>query len=385
MQKTEGRADMTKNEESGTVQNSLPEYTAKVLLLGGIDLWRAAGIPAADEAVSALLEGHAYRCSGLCCSMSQNGMRCCVPEAAVSRFRDAKIDLAALSRVPRECLQDVLEMLGSVKSIGAAQSRMLAQRPEIVLSNGVRLGFLYFSEGVNEDGFAYEADFWGDGVSDAVRMLLPQCDHVIILFRAGVQGLKLPLPELRTRCRRLIDAGASIVCGISPDTLMGWEEYGKGLIFYGLGSPAQTVSSDVRGSLAVSVAFQRNGKLSYEACLLEERDGALSYSGDETIKAKINVQNALLADEPAYLAQANKACLERYESDESALLFSETHGQGPGRILGLLLKRKQREKQEEMLHKLLSGQSLRYMTLRALEAKRKRRFKTAHPEEQVHK
>jgi len=360
---------MAKSEGGAAAQTVLPKPLAKIALFGGMDILRLPEAPAQDETVRQFLQAHAC-CCGICAGGLERGASGAALKAAASRIREFGIDLAALYDVPWGRLKDVSEAFQEVKRVGAGQNRALADRPEIVFLNGVRLGFLFLSEQNAAGGYACEADFWKDGVFDAVRMLLPQCDHVVVLFRAGLRGMDLPLPELRDRCRRLIDAGASVVCGVAPDTRMGWEEYAQGLIFYGLGALAGPEDA-ADGPLAVSIGFERNGKLSYEARLLEAKAGVLRFSESEPLKARVNAQNALLANEPAYLKEADRLCLARYESGQDALPGVSARGQKRGIFPGLLQKKAGLEREEANLCRLLFSPSLRQMTLRALNAKQK--------------
>jgi len=151
---------------------------------------------------------------------------------------------------------------------------------------------------------------------------------------------------------------------------MGWEEYAQGLIVYGLG--VFTDSQDTAdGSLAVSVDFERNGKFSYEARLLETQEGVLRFSQSDPLKARVNTQNALLANETAYLAEADRLCLARYESGEDELPGVRARGHKRGGISELLRKKATPAQEEERLQGLLSSPSLRQMTLRALRAEQK--------------
>jgi len=366
----ERQKTMAKSEGGAAGQISMPKPLAKVLLLGGANMPHLPEAPAPDEAVVRFLQAHACRCCGICAGGSERGAFDAATETAASRIKEFGIGLAAFYDVPQERLADVFSAFKEVKHIGAGQTRAAAARPEILFLNGVRLGFLFLSEQDGAGGYACEADFWGDGVFDAVRMLLPQCDHVIVFYRAGLPGMDLPLPELRARCRRLADAGASVVCSVSQDARMGWEEYAQGLIVYGLG--VFTDSQDTAdGSLAVSVDFERNGKFSYEARLLETQEGVLRFSQSDPLKARVNTQNALLANETAYLAEADRLCLARYESGEDELPGVRARGHKRGGISELMRKKATPAQEEERLQGLLSSPSLRQMTLRALRAEQK--------------
>lgn len=62
------------------------------------------------------------------------------------------------------------------------------------------------------------------------------CDYVIVLSHAGLENQYYPLPEVRSFCRMLIDAGADCVIGSHPHTVQSWEYYKDKPIVYSLGN-----------------------------------------------------------------------------------------------------------------------------------------------------
>jgi hypothetical protein len=160
----------------------------------------------------------------------------------------------------------------------------------------------------------------------------------------------------------MIEAGASIVLGVAADEPLGWEEYGRGTVFYGLG----TLAGD---SLAVSVTFERNGRYSYESRLLQAGGGTISFSNDDEKKEAINSKNALLFNESAYLDAVDRACFDYYQAEGYSALFGSNIKRG---ILSALLRKKPIDDQrdtETALKDLLANTSRRFAVLRALNGK----------------
>ena len=269
-------------------------------------------------------------------------------------LKQMDVDVVSLAAMQGGRLDEVRAALGETKTVGAGETEALANAPYICCANDVRLGFLAFSER-RTGGFDGRADLLGLAVYDHVRMLLSQCDHVIVLVHAGLEGGELPLPEWQVRYRRLIDAGASAV--VDTGAAKGWEAYKQGLIFYGLGDPTGGAS------LALSLTLLQNGRLRYEALALECADGEIQFSSNEAQKQCINEQNMLLLNQTGYLEAVDTMCLKYYEAHDPL----QKHG-----ILETLLAAKgeaARCEEESKLLDILANESVRYALLRALTAK----------------
>ncbi len=307
------------------------EDAAHVLILGGVDVCTevfragevlARQIQAQDLLVAALDQAEAVQ---------------------IRWLQDAGMGLVALAAMRGEDCAPVLP--DGMQSIGSGESEAMANRPFIRCINGVRLGFVSLAE-QPLDGFNARADILHLAAYDRVRMLLCQCDHVIVLVHSGVSEGTLPLPEWRARYLRLIDAGASIV--VDTGCAKGWEMYQHGLVFYGLGSPAEA------DSLGLFLTLRRNGRFSYEARALQNTSGTLDLSQNDAFRAKIDAQNNLFTDEAVYLCAADEMCDELY----CRIAAGRKRG-----VLGLFSPH---ENEELRLVPLLENESLRILTLRAL-------------------
>jgi hypothetical protein len=226
----------------------------------------------------------------------------------------------------------------------------------VLCVNDVRIGFLGYSER-RAGAFDRRADILGLMACDQVRMLLNQCDHVIVLVRAGLPDAGLPLPEWRARYRRFIDAGASVVA--DTGAAQGWETYRNGLVFYGLGEPESEYS------LALLLTLRQNGAFTFETRMLETVAGELRFSENEAFKRKIDNANGYYSDDATYLRAVNEMCLNDYamrgEAKKRGILRTILPGAGDSARLA----------EEEKLLLLLGDESRRWMTLRALTRKDK--------------
>ena len=339
------------NQQIETIEPNLPEETtepvetisARVLLLGGVGALSGATL-AMEEPLQADCAAHDLRVSAL---------SACDKSAAVW-LKQNGADVVSLAGMQGGQTEEIADALGEAKLVGAGQTEALANAPVVLCVNDVRIGFLAYSER-RAGGFDGRADILGLAVYDHVRMLLSQCDHVIVLVSAGLEGGELPLPEWRARYRRLIDAGASAV--VDTGSVKGWEAYKHGLIFYGLGEPTASAS------LMLSLTLLQNGRLRYEARVLKSAGGKIGYSTDETEKQRINEQNALFFNDAAYLAAADAMCRRYYEEREEP--------QKRGFLEALLGIRGEaaRQAEETRLNDLLGNESRRLAMLRALSAR----------------
>jgi hypothetical protein len=124
------------------------------------------------------------------------------------------------------------------KACGAGKDVLDARRPIIVEYNGVQVGIIACCEaqfGVARHNQAGVAEF-GPWVYEAVRDLREKVDAVIVSVHAAVEDSPWPSPYIQELYRSYIDAGATVVHGHHAHVPQGYEEYGKGVIFYGMGN-----------------------------------------------------------------------------------------------------------------------------------------------------
>lgn len=310
------------------------QLEAKVLLLGGVGA-ESGALPVIGTDLAATVAAQDLRIGAL-----HSG-----DAAAAAWLMQAGVGLIALAGMRRNSEDASSIGLIGVDGIGAGETVALANRPVVLCINGVRIGVLSYGEQLAGE-FSGRADILSLSAYDQVRTLLNQCDHVVVLVRAGLTGAELPLPEWRARYRRFIDAGASVVA--DTGSVKGWEAYKNGLVFYGLGS-AQDVDS-----LGLFLTLRQNGRLDYEARALEQTSGKLDFSQNDSFKSSMNAQNALLTDEAAYLRAANQMCLRYYSEHEQP------------QKRGMFSALRPQSNEEEKLLSLLKNESRQLAVRRAL-------------------
>ena len=311
------------------------EDTARVLILGGVE--PPASPFSASEALQTELNKQDLRVSALHQGDSSTAVW----------LTQAGIELISMAGLRSESGEAAAIGFIGVNTIGAGDTESMANRPYIHCVNGIRLGVVALAEQTSGI-FNYRADILSLAALDRIRMLLNQCDHVIVLARSGLDQAELPLPEWRARYRRLIDAGASAV--VDMGGAKGWEAYKQGLVFYGLGSPTGA------DSLGLFLALQRNGKFTYEARALQNTS-SLDFSANDSFKEQIDAQNKLFTSEKNYLRAVDEMCRRLYCEMES----SQKRG-----IRGLFSSHAE---EEQKLASLLENESMRWMTLRAIRLK----------------
>jgi len=342
--------------------------TTKVLLLGGVGPL-APSAPRKDAAVSALFAGHDLRALSLLkdAAYAESGVS---GKAAAEWAAGIGVDVVSLAGMEGEHCSETRDLLGGVELIGAGETEAETFRPLLRNIGGVRLGVLALAER-RAGGFDGRANILHPLACDRVRMLQAQCDHVIVFCHAGLPKANLPLPEWRARYRRLVDSGASVVVGMPPAGVSGWEEYRHGLVFYGLGTLADDREGADARSLALSLKLGQNGRFTYEVHMLERDCGTLRVCESEATKQSINETNALFFDERAYLAQSTALCRAAFDAWERETCAIHAQGFGRGLLNALLPQSANNAKREDeaQLKALLENESLRLAVLRALVAR----------------
>jgi len=341
---------------------------AKVLLLGGLGPLSPSALPQPDEETAALFAGHDLRGLGLLADAAF-AQTAASGKTALDFCAKLGADVVSLAGMEGGALTQTRGLLGAIDSVGAGEAEAEAFRPVVRNIGGIRLGILAFSER-RAERFDGRANILHPMVYDRVRMLQAQCDHIVVFCHAGLPKANLPLPDWRARYRRFIDAGASIVAGMPPSGISGWEEYRNGLVFYGLGTLADDREDAGDRSLALQLALERNGRFRYEVRMLERAGGTLRLCEREAEKKEINDINALLVNERAYLEQSSALCRTAYETWERENCANSA-GSRRG-LLGAFLPQtaEQRKREEEArLRALLENESLRMAVLCALETR----------------
>ena len=124
------------------------------------------------------------------------------------------------------------------KACGAGKSVRDARQSVIVEDQGVQVGVIACCEaqfGVARYNQPGVAEF-GPWVYRAIRDLNETVDAVIVSVHAAIEDSPWPSPYIRELYRSYIDAGAAVVHGHHAHVPQGYEAFGDGVIFYGMGN-----------------------------------------------------------------------------------------------------------------------------------------------------
>jgi len=131
-----------------------------------------------------------------------------------------------------------------IKVVGAGRNATEAWRFRYVTRNGVRIGFMGWTD-VMPPGFAATAASAGAAVGPpwsstarvrkAIRAASRKADVIVVAFHWGVEGTHYPIGQQIQEAHAAIDAGADLVMSHHPHWLQGIERYHGGMIMYSFG------------------------------------------------------------------------------------------------------------------------------------------------------
>ncbi len=129
--------------------------------------------------------------------------------------------------------------LAGIAHVGGGTDLTDARKPVIVERNGIKLGFLGYTQ-FNNIG---ESSFAADGrpgvvpmdpflIKEDIRRLRPQVDYVLVAIHWATSRSAEVSPENRAFAHDLIDAGADVILGHHPPHPKGIEVYRGKVILY---------------------------------------------------------------------------------------------------------------------------------------------------------
>lgn len=122
---------------------------------------------------------------------------------------------------------------------GGGRNLEEASRPLIIENEGQIFGFINICE--SEFSIA-TANRGGANPIDLITLynqfqsLKDKVDYLIVIVHGGHEHYSLPSPRMKKLYRHFIDLGANVVVNHHQHCYSGYEKYGKGFIFYGLGN-----------------------------------------------------------------------------------------------------------------------------------------------------
>lgn len=193
-----------------------------------------------------------------------------VPPEFAQGLKDAGIDGVSLANnhildYGQEGLlstMDVLEQLG-IKYSGAGKNLCEAQRPTILVKDGIKVAFLAYSMTFPQQFYA-TADRGGVCYPWAMAETIRECervaDYTVLSFHWGAELMEHPKDYQRRFAHLAVDCGADLIFGHHPHVLQGMEIYKNRLIAYSLGNfTFGSYSSHARYSVLLKVYLNQDG------------------------------------------------------------------------------------------------------------------------------
>jgi poly-gamma-glutamate synthesis protein (capsule biosynthesis protein) len=159
-----------------------------------------------------------------------------------------------------------------IKYVGAGNSEEEAYAPKYLEINGIKFGFLAFTDVdvLPSDSSIYDVR---PGVAvmnvgrsiKAVREAKAHSDIVIVSMHSGTEYTDIPNLRQTTFAHAMIDEGADLIIGHHPHWVQSIEQYNGKYIFYSLGNFIfdQMWSKKTREGLAIKINFDNKGVLDY--------------------------------------------------------------------------------------------------------------------------
>lgn len=126
-----------------------------------------------------------------------------------------------------------------IKTFGAGKDIISSREPKIIEKDCLKIGLMSFAE--KEFNYATDKrpgacflDPYYD--FDRIRQFRTSVDYLIILYHGGIEYFQYPTPELRRKCRKMVECGADLVCCQHSHCIGTIEEYQNSSIVYGQGN-----------------------------------------------------------------------------------------------------------------------------------------------------
>ena len=156
-----------------------------------------------------------------------------------------------------------------IRFTGGGMNELSAKEPTIIEKNGMRIGFLAFSD-KGPNWMEVKKDTAGlliadrEDFSEVIENASKQVDHLIVSFHFGEEYQKIHDKRQKYLAHVAVDNGAKIVIGHHPHVIQDFEIYKDGYIAYSLGNFIfdQSWSEPTMQGLLLHIKLKRDGSLS---------------------------------------------------------------------------------------------------------------------------
>lgn len=165
-----------------------------------------------------------------------------------SAMHTAGFDVACLANnhtldFGRDAMMDTVRAVRKtgMTAVGAGKDRADALSLQIVKKNGLRVGFLAYTD-LPSDGVVRLADrptvagLNADELPAQIKAARKRCDTLVVSFHWGVEYMKRPTERQQHIAHVCIDNGADVVLGHHPHVLQPTETYKGKPIIYSMGA-----------------------------------------------------------------------------------------------------------------------------------------------------
>lgn len=182
---------------------------------------------------------------------------------------------------------------------GAGKTKKEASDVTILQSNGIKVGYLAFSD-VGPNWLEAQMDGAGHLLAsdpnriEYIKQAKEKVDILVVSYHWGEEYSEHN-DRQETLAKSSIDAGASLVIGHHPHVIQDTEEYNGGLIVYSLGNAIfdQYFSEETMEGQLMNVLVNKNGIISYEEKVFKLND---EYQPQKPISVKKLENNTELSD-----------------------------------------------------------------------------------------
>ncbi|MBU2109897.1 CapA family protein [Patescibacteria group bacterium] len=142
----------------------------------------------------------------------------------------------------REAFNDTFSRLNKadILAVGAGWNKEDASQVKIIEKNGLKIGFLGFSDigpkWLKADDNNSGILLVGDDFMEIIKKASSQVDYLIVSIHFGEEYQKEPSERQKQVAKSAINAGAKIIIGHHPHVVQETERYDSGFIVYSLGN-----------------------------------------------------------------------------------------------------------------------------------------------------
>ena len=173
----------------------------------------------------------------------------------------------------RSAFTDTLSRLeeNEIDYTGGGINKNEAEKPTIIEKNGMKIGYIGFSDvgpesleaGPSESGILLAND---PNFEDIIKNASKQVDYLVVSFHFGIEYQKKHNRRQELLAHKAIDNGAKIVIGSHPHVVEDTETYKNGYIAYSLGNFVfdQYFSTDTMQGMLLQIKLSKDGNMTVQ-------------------------------------------------------------------------------------------------------------------------